>query len=1177
MRRHTAWSSAVLVLFLGACGGSPPAATLQLSVPEAVTAPPGAPTFLDVKLTGAAAEPVTLNASVGAPLSASASGLRVRLDVPKDAPAGASTLSLTASDASGATATASVRVEVPRPAKPPTRKATVSVELSAFFFADGDVAKVTVDLGGRPAPAQVGDVVLVASESHDVERLALTRRTDGRYESTAGVPVRASQASGAVQDGTLTLPAGGAFVAFFGVDTTQPGYEDLEATAYSDLAVLEGARPGAPASRVEPGLALTTDEEPLPAGARPVGTIFRVGDGPGAGAPLQLATHQLVLFHDGDAELNRFLAASGGTLVSTEEVDSGFASLVEVDPSSLTPARLAVVRALAGESGELLASRADAAAIYGLALAFRLDGFVVSVNPRLQYHSAPRLAEPEASTVTATMQLRGTAAETASCLPGSSARPCTTTVPALWTYLDLMELDSQRVKVAVLDMGFAPTADFRAGADGGIDQCDFTGRSMRCGPGVALGPPTVGASLVGPRVWHGTGVVTALGGVVDNGFGSAGVGGQLAVPMLYKYDLAAYAFEMGGGIRQALRQGAQVINISAGYPCTVVTSVGPDFDICSEAGRLGICGVVTAIAHTAAAAFCTSPLAAIPIVGQAVCGGLITAAVIATNACLSTLALGNVRSTMASAVNAATASGVPVVASAGNALPREAFPDVIRDYVNLSERRTEAWGIIPATLPGVLAIGAAEGPGLESVHFIGARVDVWAPSGSSFVSPDDASPGMTVIDEVNATSGAAPFVAGTVAAMQAANPSLDPSRATAAERATAVSRVRELLVSTAHSNATLAARGFTDDAQRRNVLDPLAAVLAAARGAQPDLGALGYDTTLNFSEADGDDDVEARARAMPFETRVAGTIFAFDSAPQDEDWYRFTVPVMSGRVFGSDVVVRWVGSDNPTLWTSGPLPPRVSETTAGAEHVATYRLVRASGAAVSLRVTSAVGLDVPYQVSVSTPVALTPTVRIEQPVLLPGQTVCANRPTSFRASVTYPDSAVTGSSVTWAVDGVAQGSTALTTSFSRPAGTYTFTASSFGGVDTKSVTFVDCAVAVEVTTPSANVMRFADGIDALAPYLNQVLTARALDAMGMVINPSTLVFEWVTNRGDLQPGGPATGEQLLGTGASLGTVRLYCAPGSTQETHVITVRVRASAGGPVLSTDSVQVVVQSLI
>lgn len=1166
---------ALVVSLLTACGGAAPSAGFTVDAPEALTAPPGASTYLDLSVKGAAQPPVTF-AVESARFTATVSGARVRVDVPKDTPPTSDALTIRATDASGAEAKATVRLDVPAAAKPPTKAAGLHVDLNAFFYADGDTAKVTVDLGGRAPPAQVGDVVLVSAESHDVEKLSLSRRADGTYEST-GVVVHASDAPGAPLDGTFTLPAGGVFVAFFGVDTAQPGYGDLEATSYSDLGVLDGVRPGAPGSRVEPSLAMTSDEDPLPLGARPVGTILRAGDGPGAGMPLQLATHELVLFHRDQATLDRFLAASQGTLLETEAVESGSSSLVEVDPSSLTPERLALVRALAGDDGELLASRGDAQAIYGLALAFRLDGFVVAVNPRLSYHEAPHLTGEEATTVNATMAMRGRRSETASCLPGSVDRPCTTDVPALWTYLALMDVDRTRVKVAVLDMGFAPNPDFRTNEDGSIDMCDFSSRPMRCGPGTALGPPTVGASVVGGRMWHGTGVVTALGGVVGNG-GSAGVGGQVAVPMLYKYDLAAYAFDLGRGIRQALAGGAQVINISAGYPCTVVTRVGPDFDICSEEGRLGICGVVTAVAHTAAIAFCTSPAAGIPIVGQAVCGGLTVAAVLATNACLSTLALGNVRSTMASAVNAATAAGVPVVASAGNVLPASAFPEVLRDYLNLDEARTEAWGIIPATLPGVLAIGAAEGDDLANSQFFGDRVDVWAPSGSAFISPDDANPGMTIPDTIGATSGAAPYVTGVIAAMQAVDPSLDPARASAAERATAVARVRGFLVDTATPNATLRGRGFADDARRRNLVDPLAAVLAAAQGHQADLRALGYDTSLNFREADGDDDTEARARSLAFDTRVAGTIVALGAAPQDQDWYRFTMPAMTGRVFGSDVTLRWVGGEPPSLMTgAGAAPLRVSEVLDGAEHVATYRVVRSSGEAVALRVSAADGLDVPYQLAVSTPAALTPTVTIEEPVLPAGATVCANTPVTFRASVRYADSAITGTSVAWTVDGGTLPSTALTTSISRPAGVHVVTASWLGGSDSKSVTFADCTVIADITSPSSNVMRYADGIDAAGPYLNVTLSARALDAMGAVINPATLVFEWTTDRGDCQPGGPASGTQSLGTGASLGSVRIYGLGGSTGETHVITLTVRASAGGPVLSTDTVQIVVQNLI
>ena len=369
-------------VLLVACGDpQEPANGFKLSAPEVVTAPPGASTWFDVIVGDGAKPPVTL--TVESPrFTASVAGLRVRVDVPAGTEKGTDALTVRGTDATGAEAKVTVALEIPPAAKAPTRAANVRVDLNAFFYADGDTAKVVVDLGGRTAPAQLAEVVLVSAESHDVEKLTLSARGDGRYEST-GVVVRSSEATGAPLDGVFTVPAGGALVAFFAVDRAQPGYADLEAAVFSDLGVMEGVRSGAPTSRVEPTLAMTDDEDPLPVGARAVGTILRSGTGPGEGLPLQLATHELVLFHQTQDELTRFLELSGGSVIETEGVDSGFASLVNVDPASLTAERLALVRALAGDTGELLASRAEALSIYGLALAYRLDGYVVAVNPRV--------------------------------------------------------------------------------------------------------------------------------------------------------------------------------------------------------------------------------------------------------------------------------------------------------------------------------------------------------------------------------------------------------------------------------------------------------------------------------------------------------------------------------------------------------------------------------------------------------------------------------------------------------------------------------------------------------------------------------------------------------------------------------------------------------------------------
>lgn len=1166
-----------VLLLAAACGGTPPStdARFSLKVPQKLALAAGATATLDVgieRLDGFTAE-VTLAASAPG-LTVTTEGQRVSITAPRTASAGSVSLSLTATASGAAEQKATVELDVVKPASP-TKAPGITVTLSALFYAPGESVKATVDYGAVTPPSPLHDLILVSSESHDVERLTLSATATPGVFTTSSVTLGASSEPGVTLNDTFTLPAGGLFFAMLPVESS-------DVATVSDFAWLDGERAGLPTSRVEPKIALSTDE--LTTTERPAGTLIHAGSGPGAGMPVQLATNELILMHADQAGLDAFLAASSGELLETQDVEGALphASLVKVDPAKISSGRLALMRALLDDGGELVVSRAEAAGIYALALAFRLEGFVVSVNPKLQYQGAPVTRDPERSALLASMRMQG-AVGGAACLPGDTgARRCATDAPALWTYLDLLDLDARRVKVAVLDMGFAPNADFRPGADGGIDQCDMSGgRGARCGAGMALGSPTVGNSLFGDRSWHGTGVVTTLGGVVDNGFGAAGTGGQVAVPMLYKYDLVSYAFDIGGGIRHAALNGASVINVSAGYPCNAVLTVGPDFDYCSIEGRLGICGVVTLAAHTAAVAFCTSPAAGIPIGGQIACGVLTGVAITATAACLSTLALGDVRAPMASAIQLARSRGIPVVNSAGNRLSRDSLPAELRDIVDLSESRVERWGMIPAVLPDVVTVGAAEGSNLANAHFFGDRVDVWAPIRSRYFAPMDVNnPASAVVaTDIGGTSAAAPYVAGVIAAMQAVNPSLDPTRASAAEKATAVSRVRSILRDTALTNTQLSAMGFANDpVERRNLVDPYRAVLEAARGHQPDLAALGYDTTINFHEVDGDDDDASRARPVTFGVAQAGTVFSFDPAAQDQDWKSFRMPVMTGRVFEALITVRTVGDEQPTLQTAmGGAPLRVSTVPSGAETVTTYRVLRASGELVQFAVTAMAGVDAPYQVTVATPVALSPTLAITAPVLTPGQTLCADRPRLFRAEGTYPGSTYTVSSVEWLIDGVLQATTSLTPSFTRPVGTDTFMVRAHGATASLTVTWVTCAASAEILLPTASIDEYGMSGDVFGPYRLVQLRGRATDAMGMVIDPATLVFEWSTSRADLYPGGATSGTQVIATGSDPGSFRLYGIASSTAETQTITLTVRATPGGPVLSTDSFIVTIRSLI
>jgi len=107
--------------------------------------------------------------------------------------------------------------------------------------------------------------------------------------------------------------------------------------------------------------------------------------------PVQLATEELILFHTDDAELQRFLAASQGTVLDTQDIDGErpHATLVKVDPTKLAPARLALMRGLLEDRSELVTSKGDVAGSYGsLPSAVRLDG-VHRRDERAVVHRAP--------------------------------------------------------------------------------------------------------------------------------------------------------------------------------------------------------------------------------------------------------------------------------------------------------------------------------------------------------------------------------------------------------------------------------------------------------------------------------------------------------------------------------------------------------------------------------------------------------------------------------------------------------------------------------------------------------------------------------------------------------------------------------------------------------------------
>jgi Subtilase family len=1055
------------------------------------------------------------------------------------------------------------------PAKNPSG---ITVELNSLIYKDQSEVSLVLDFHSVSIPEKNYGVVLSASISKDVEYVELKAFGGSRFGSAKTIPVQRNDGQVKPGDDKLSLSPNETFYALYFVDKSQVALANVEESITADFGIMERLEASASAPvRVEPSLlGASLDETNPPAGAKAVGTLLRKDD-----LPIQIATRELIFYPKDDEQLKVFLEHSKGKIRSEQaildETQPGRKRyLIEVDPNLGDVQHLEQIRELFGEKGDLLASKSEALGIYALVMQYRLEGFVVGVNPKLQSHAAPSVNDPSATTQSMKMLPRKNLDV---CVPGDPDRPCVQNVPAVWSYLALFGKDQARINAAAIDDGFAPNADFRRPIGGAPwVECN----QSNCGPGYAESPPQVGAGLFGSLVWHGTGVVSIMGGIVNNNQWAAGVGGQVVVPMMFDSDLGTYAFEIGESIKLAVDKGASCINISVGYPCSILTNIGLDFDICSVEGRVGLCSVISAAATLAASGVCAAAqvLNAIPFAGPflvaSACGAAFSTVIVATTACVSTFALGNTRSSMAEGVNYAISRGVPVIASAGNKINSESLPEVLRPVVNTSENRLDRWKVIPAFLPGVIAVGAVDDD-LNNSQFFGDRVDVWAPEFSNYASPRDVHDiNSAVIEQgFGGTSAAAPYITGLVAAMQAVNPSLDPNTPglSAAQRGTIVSRIRALLVSTAFTNQQLFDMGYSNQpVERPRLVNPLAAVQAAARGILPDLAALGFDQSLNFSEAvpGNENDVPEKAKALIPNQTAIGTVLQIPNANsvptiRDRDWFSLGFPTSaSNRLFRSIVTLQFVGQGASI---SSPDATVINTNTQSGEN--TYTLTSSPSSNKRFYVSGTAA----YKMTATTPTILQPVVRIngissgEIPVY------CKLAPITFTAVASYPDLglSVSGDSITWSIDdGVIMSSGASFTHIFDTVGTYRVIASAFGDQNgngyTQTIKVIECTnlpPTAFISHPTVDTTNgefdqgstpIYDPIKGLS-YQNVFLDGSATDPEDGVLTGSH--FQWSTNRSDLQT-------PDLGTGTGL-IVRLYYESCTTMN-HTITLRVTDNNG-----------------
>jgi hypothetical protein len=846
----------------------------------------------------------------------------------------------------------------------PAANSSTRLKLNQRFYSQSDAVSARV-LFQKKLPVYNMFVVFVSPKTGDAESLPLTRVSDAEYVTTGDLKI-VYGSNKTSKDGLLNVVQGEAIVAYYyakefkegqkpPVNNNQPNKnqptkpndktapikipvntkaviapmylnKEVEPDMACDFALIRGQENYTGQFQVNKAYALTTSEA-----VDKSATILVQGE-----IPIQIANNRVIYYSKNATELKEFLTETKGILIGSiggqqqqpnltnnlpgnntfnnNNNNSGGTHLIEVPLKEQSIADLGQLRNFLGLKQKVYASSEEALQVISFCSMANLDGYAVSLNPRMQFNEDAANAKEEY----APAAVNGNPPGAGDNLPGSFLQE-KLNIPKVWNFMAIWDKDVPRINVAIIDYGFNPNNDFRNAST--MVQCEAGALGVRCGAGTALGIPTVGASLFGRRVWHGNAVEARIGGVLNNNFGTAGTAGQVVIPQAIKLTGAeAYAFNIGGAIRQAVANGAHVINISGSFPCRALTSIG-DFTYCEPGVRGAICAALFPIVSAGAIAACATLQAAIPFPGVfEICIGSSMSAYI--TACTAQMMLGNPGEVVSSAVQFAKSRGVPVVACAGNFIRPEhlsGVPAELRGLINLDENRmkVEEWNIIPGGLPDVICVGATNPSGdFANSQVFGNRVDIWGPEDGNYVAPTSgtapAGPGNPDIfkTDFNGTSSSTPFITGLVANAMAVNPQLN--RSTSSRTMSIVSDIRNLLVSTAWTNRDLPVDPL---GRRRNMVNPIRFIQAAAFFTGSDIPTFPstiYGNNWNIEATEGavSDDVTPTNVAFSRSgvVRTGSIIFipGTGGAPNitDVDKFNITIPASAAPAAGERITFR---------------------------------------------------------------------------------------------------------------------------------------------------------------------------------------------------------------------------------------------------------------------------------
>lgn len=766
------------------------------------------------------------------------------------------------------------------------------LRLDAQIYRFGDEVKARLEVDEGRLRAKQVQVILVATQTEDVEELILEAELLGfAYQVTEGVSLQPG-VTGKTKagDGVLSVQAGELVYAM-----VYPDYErepDLvgRAQVVYDLALVEPADDPALAPLIEPKLAMTRDETKPPPGGKALGSLVDLG-----GQPVQLPVEELIFTPRRPTELARFLDEVGGEVIDEMGgADQEPIYLVRVDPRVAAGTPLVPMLEFMGFEGRLVASNERVLDLLRLVLRLRFEGYNVAVNPRLHPHTVPAFDDDEPT-------------HDAFTLEGFD-------VDRAWAFAEVFDHAELRVQAAFVDQGFSPNPDFRGFGEGSIHQCRRDGAQFECGPDFAVGLP--GEGLFGASSWHGNGMVTVAGGVQNNAYGTSGVAGPVMEPMLYNMLGGVYFFDVASGLAQAVADGASVINFSSGFPCNLLTDIGAAPGICGPGEATRFCTeVVLGLMGAIELACVVCPF---PITCGILCTIARTAYISAFGACISLLPTGDWRGPLAVEIDRAYAAGVPVVASSGNRI--RSLPDLLEGIIDTSDMDAGHWQVIPCVLDHVICVGAANiDPGYTNQEFHGDVVDIWAPTERmAYFAPPTLealeSPADQIRHRSSGTSPAAAYITGTIVLLQAMQPDLDRNRTgrTGAALRAITDDLLDVMQATAHSPVDV--RGL--------LVNPFAAVEVVTQAAiGQTLDDFSYDRELNFEDHDLTVDLSLPADTtdtVHFYSGPGGTSIDADTylarMPAAEGLYRMDLELRVPQGFGT-LVVSGLDPIDP-VWTT---------------------------------------------------------------------------------------------------------------------------------------------------------------------------------------------------------------------------------------------------------------------